>query len=47
VVNDDLGLGWDPEWPSEHIDHIREMYEAFDWPYVPAWQEFKAKSRKK
>lgn len=46
VVNDDLGLGWDPDWPQEYINRIREKYEQFDWPYVPAWQKFKAKSRK-
>ena len=46
VVNDDLGLGWDPKWPPERIAAIRTKYEQFDWPYVPAWQEFKAKSRK-
>jgi hypothetical protein len=46
VVDDDLGLGWDPAWPQEHIDRIREKYEQFDWPYVPAWQEFKARSQK-
>jgi hypothetical protein len=47
LVNDDLGLGWDPEWPKERIDEIRKKYEQFDWPYVPAWQAYKAKSQKK
>ena len=46
LVDDDLGLGWDPEWPKERIDEIRKRYEQFDWPYVRAWQEYKAKSRK-
>jgi hypothetical protein len=46
VVDDDLGLGWDPEWSKERIDEIRKKYEQFDWPYVPAWQEYKAKSQK-
>jgi hypothetical protein len=46
VIDDDLGLGWDPQWPAEQIEGIRKKYEEFDWPYVPAWQEFKAKSRK-
>jgi hypothetical protein len=46
LVDDDLGLGWDPEWPSEHIERIRKKYEEFDWPYVAAWQEFKARSQK-
>ena len=47
MVDDDLGLGWDPEWPSEHIERIRKKYEEFDWPYVAAWQKFKAKSQKR
>jgi hypothetical protein len=47
VIDDDLGLGWDPGWPSEHIERIRKKYEEFDWPYVAAWQEFKAKSQKR
>jgi len=47
VVNDDLGLGWDPGAPPHEIDRIRAKYEEFDWPYVPAWQEFKAKRGKK
>jgi hypothetical protein len=46
LVNDDLGLGWDPEWSKERIEEIRKKYEQFDWPYVPAWQEYKAKSQK-
>jgi len=47
VVDDDLGLGWDPAWPTERVDGIREKYEKFDWPYVPAWTEFKGKFRTK
>jgi len=46
VVDDDLGLGWDPAWPRERVDRIKEKYEQFDWPYVPAWQEFKKRSQK-
>jgi len=46
VVDDDLGLGWDPAWPQDRIDRIKEKYEQFDWPYVPAWQEFKERSQK-
>ncbi len=46
VVDDDLGLGWDPAWPQERINHIKEKYEQFDWPYVPAWQKFKERSQK-
>ena len=29
------------------IERIRKKYEQFDWPYVAAWQEFKAKSQKR
>ena len=40
--------GWDGTQSGlrERIEAIRKKYEQFDWPYVPAWQEFKAKSRK-
>jgi hypothetical protein len=47
VVDDDLGLGWDPEWPAERIETIRKKYELFDWPYVPAWMAYKKKSENK
>lgn len=47
LVDDDLGLGWDPAWPEERIEAIRKKYEQFDWPYVPAWKEYKEKSAKK
>ena len=46
MVDDDLGLGWDPQWPQEYIDTIKKKYEQFDWPYVAAWQKYKAKRRK-
>ena len=36
MVDEDLGLGWDPEWSNERIDEIRHKYEEFDWPYVSA-----------
>ncbi len=45
LVDDDLGLGWDPDWSPEHIERIKKRYEEFDWPYVAAWQQFKAKSK--
>ena len=47
VVDEDLGLGWDPSWPKARIDGIRKKYEQFDWPYVQAWREFKGKFRKR
>jgi hypothetical protein len=45
MVNDDLGLGWDPEWSKENVNRIREKYEQFDWPYADSWNEYKAKFR--
>ena len=31
LVNQDLGLGWDPSWPRERIDRILESYKRFVW----------------
>jgi LUD domain len=31
VVNQDLGLGWDPSWPQERIEKIRDEYKKFVW----------------
>ena len=31
IVNQDLGLGWDPSWPHERIEKIREEYKKFVW----------------
>ena len=31
LVNEDLGLGWDPSWPEERIESIREGYRKFVW----------------
>lgn len=31
LVNQDLGLGWDPSWPKERIAKIREEYKKFVW----------------
>jgi len=45
VVDEDLGLGWDPSWPKESIDKIRVKYEEFDWPYAPAYERYKRKLR--
>lgn len=45
MVDEDLGLAWDPAWPEERINRIREKYEQFDWRYIPAWREFKGKFR--
>ena len=31
IVNQDLGLGWDPSWPKERIEKIRDDYKKFVW----------------
>ena len=28
LVGEDLGLGWDPEWPEERIEKIQSTYQA-------------------
>jgi hypothetical protein len=28
LVDEDLGLGWDPDWPQERIDSIQETYRT-------------------
>lgn len=28
LVNEDLGLGWDPDWPEERIERITSAYRA-------------------
>ena len=28
LVDDDLGLGWDPDWPQERIEKIQETYRT-------------------
>jgi hypothetical protein len=46
LIDDDLGMGWDPAWSEERINAIRNKYEEFDWPYVTAWGKYKARFRK-
>jgi hypothetical protein len=41
IVDEDLGLGWDPEWPDQRIKEIRRRYEQFDWPYTSAHRRSK------
>jgi hypothetical protein len=41
LVDEDLGLGWDTEWPDERIAEIRRRYEQFDWPYTSAHKRSK------
>lgn len=31
IVNQDLGLGWDPSWPQDRITKIVEEYKKFAW----------------
>jgi hypothetical protein len=31
LVNQDLGLGWDPSWPHERIAKILHSYKQFVW----------------
>jgi hypothetical protein len=45
LVDEDLGLGWDTEWPTERIDDIREKYERFDWPYSSDYKHYKEAKR--
>ncbi len=34
IVNQDLGLGWDPSWPQDRIGRILENYKKFVWILV-------------
>ena len=45
MVDEDLGLGWDPEWSDERIEEIRRKYEKFDWPYGSDFINYKSKLR--
>jgi hypothetical protein len=31
IVDEDLGLGWDPSWPKNRIEEITEHYKRFVW----------------
>ncbi len=31
LIDQDLGLGWDPSWPAERIEKIRENYTKSVW----------------
>ena len=41
MIKEDLGLGWDKEWPVERIDDIKRKYEQFDRPYCEDFQNYK------
>ena len=38
LVNDDLGLGWDPAWPQERKDKIYAEYRVFTPPHGPIFR---------
>ena len=33
LVNEDLGLGWDPSWSEERVTQIRSRYEEVTWAF--------------
>ena len=33
MIDEDLGIGFDPDWPAERIEQIKLRYEQFDGPY--------------
>ncbi len=35
IVDEDLGLGWDPAWPQERKDKILAEYKKFTPPHMP------------
>jgi hypothetical protein len=36
IVNQDLGLGWDPSWPRDRINQILENYKRLVWVAPPS-----------
>jgi hypothetical protein len=35
IVNEDLGLGWDPSWPEPRVHQILENYKKYAWVPSP------------
>ena len=35
IVDEDMGLSWDPSWPKERIDKIQAEYKEFTPPHMP------------
>ncbi|OPY74312.1 MAG: hypothetical protein A4E64_02335 [Syntrophorhabdus sp. PtaU1.Bin058] len=33
LINEDLGLGWDPEWDGARIARITDNYYKYSWPF--------------
>jgi hypothetical protein len=46
MIDEDLGLGWDTNWPDERIKEIRYKYEQFDWPYCADFENYKKSQTK-
>ena len=38
LVNEDMGLGWDPDWPQERKDKIYAEYRKFTPPHRPIFK---------
>ena len=36
LVDEDLGLGWDPTWDEERIEKIRSRYQEYSWAFSVA-----------
>ena len=36
IVNEDLGLGWDEDWPEDRIRSIKSNYEKVTWIFASA-----------
>ena len=36
LIDEDLGLGWDPSWESQRIQQIRSSYEKNTWVFLYA-----------
>jgi hypothetical protein len=39
IVDEDLGLGWNPAWPNDRIEQIKRNYEPFDWPFNSEYKQ--------
>lgn len=42
LVDEDLGLGWDPAWPQERREAIELRYGAVTWEFVNPWHPVKS-----
>lgn len=39
LVDEDLGLGWNPDWNEERIERLRSTYESLTWLIKPGWSD--------